>query len=144
MSKTKTALIVTTAAMGLLGGMVTAGAQVLGPSMTPPAIPPNMLFNGMDTNKDKTVSKQEYLDYYAKRFDSMDKNKDGKITADELPTKNKGKANALFNEIDANKDGVVTKQEYLDYYAKKFDAADKNHDGKLTQDELPARPKPSN
>lgn len=118
----------------MLAGIGGASAQMnYGP---PPVLPPNQLFNSMDTNKDGAVSKQEYLDSHAKKFDAMDKNKDGKITADELPTKNKGKPNTLFNEMDVNKDGVVTKQEYLDYYAKKFDAADKNKDGKLTTDEL--------
>ena len=118
----------------MLAGIDSASAQMnYGP---PPVIPPNMLFNSMDTNKDGAVSKQEYLDSHAKKFDAMDKNKDGKITADEMPTKNKGKPNVVFDEMDVNKDGVVTKQEYLDYYAKKFDAADKNKDGKLTKDEL--------
>ena len=128
------------AAAAIVGAMLTgigcASAQMVAPGGPPPIIPPNQLFNSMDTNKDGAVSKQEYLDSHAKKFDAMDKNKDGKITADEMPTKNKGKPNVLFNEMDVNKDGVVTKQEYLDYYAKKFDAADKNKDGKLTTDEL--------
>lgn len=127
-------LLAAAVAAGMLAGMGAASAQMnYGP---PPVLPPNMLFNSMDTNKDGAVSKQEYLDSYAKKFDAMDKNKDGKITADEMPTKNKGKPNILFNEMDVNKDGTVTKQEYLDYYSKKFDAADKNKDGKLTTDEL--------
>lgn len=127
-------LLATAIAATMLAGISGANAQMnYGP---PPVIPPNMLFNGMDTNKDGAVSKQEYLDSYAKKFDAMDKNKDGKITSDEMPTKNKGKPNAVFDEMDVNKDGTVTKQEYLDYYAKKFDAADKNKDGKLTKDEL--------
>jgi Ca2+-binding EF-hand superfamily protein len=127
-------LFAVTIAAAMLVGIGSASAQMgAGP---PPVLPPNMLFSGMDTNKDGAVSKQEYLDSHAKKFDAMDKNKDGKITADEMPTKNKGKPNVVFNEMDVNKDGVVTKQEYLDYYAKKFDAADKNKDGKLTADEL--------
>lgn len=128
-------------AAAMLAGAGVANAQMGGGG--PPVLPPNMVFNGpnavfsgMDTNKDNAVSKQEYLDYYGKKFDAADKNKDGKITADEMPTKNKGKPNTLFNEMDINKDGTVTKQEYLDYYAKKFDAADKNKDGKITPDEL--------
>ena len=137
----KSAAFAASALAMMLIGSASANAQT--GSSNPPVLPPNVVFNGpnalftsMDTNKDGAVSKQEYLDYYGKRFDAMDKNKDGKITADEMPTKNKGKPNILFNEIDANKDGVVTKQEYLDYYAKKFDAADKNKDGKITTDEL--------
>jgi len=141
MMNPKFATLAASALMVMLIGSTGANAQMGGGG--PPVLPPNMAFNGpnavfgtMDTNKDNAVSKQEYLDYYSKRFDSIDKNKDGKITADEMPTKNKGKPNTLFNEIDTNKDGVVTKQEYLDYYAKKFDAADKNKDGKIMTDEL--------
>lgn len=134
-------LLVAAVAAAMLAGTGGADAQMGGGG--PPVLPPNMVFNGpnavfsgMDTNKDNAVSKQEYLDYYGKRFDSMDKNKDGKITAEEMPTKNKGKPNTVFNDMDVNKDGTVTKQEYLDYYAKKFDTADKNKDGKITTDEL--------
>ncbi|MGE0094157.1 MAG: EF-hand domain-containing protein [Alphaproteobacteria bacterium] len=141
MLNSKFAALAASALAVMLIGSTGANAQMGGGG--PPVLPPNMVFSGpnavfgtMDTNKDNAVSKQEYLDYYSKRFDSIDKNKDGKITADEMPTKNKGKPNTLFNEIDTNKDGVVTKQEYLDYYAKKFDAADKNKDGKIMTDEL--------
>ena len=141
MMNPKSAALAASMLAATLIASASANAQMGGAA--PPVLPPNMVFNGpnavfssMDTNKDNAVSKQEYLDYYSKRFDSMDKNKDGKITSDEMPTKNKGKPNTVFNDIDVNKDGVVTKQEYLDYYAKKFDAADKNKDGKITTDEL--------
>ncbi len=141
MMNPKSAALAASVLAATLIASASADAQMGGAA--PPVLPPNMVFNGpnavfssMDTNKDNAVSKQEYLDYYSKRFDSMDKNKDGKITSDEMPTKNKGKPNTVFNDIDVNKDGVVTKQEYLDYYAKKFDAADKNKDGKITTDEL--------
>ena len=78
-------LLAAAAATAMLTGIGSANAQITGGA--PPVLPPNMIFNGMDTNKDGTVTKQEYLDYYAKKFDAADKNKDGKLTQDELPKK---------------------------------------------------------
>lgn len=86
---TKAGILAVAFATSLLAGTGAVFAQMGGPM--PPVIPPNRLFEQMDTNKDGAVSKQEYLDHYGKNFDSVDKNKDGKITPDEMPTtKSKG------------------------------------------------------
>lgn len=88
MTRQKPSLLAATLAAAMLAGIGTALAQQgAGP---PPVIPPNQLFNSMDTNKDGAVSKQEYTDHYGKKFDAADKNKDGKITSDEMPTRSKG------------------------------------------------------
>ena len=101
-------------------------------------------------------------------FDRFDKNKDGKLTKDEVPA-------MLWEHLskaDANKDGAVTKEELEAYHKKMreefqqqmkgfggshagpphggpqgfkppsvdelFERFDKNKDGKLTKDEVPA------
>ena len=42
-----------------------------------------MMLAMADTNKDKAVSKDEFLAAHAKHFDMADANKDGKLTPDE-------------------------------------------------------------
>ena len=56
-----------------------------------------------------------------KSFNSMDRNRDGKITFDEYPredysgTKRSSEISRLeFNRTDKNKDGVITREELLD------------------------------
>jgi arylsulfatase A-like enzyme len=46
----------------------------------------------------------------AQRFEALDKNGDGVLTADEAPNK------ALFEQWDADKDGRVTRREILEYF----------------------------
>lgn len=44
---------------------------------------PGMMLRMADTNKDRTVTKDEFLAAQAKHFDMMDANKDGTVTGDE-------------------------------------------------------------
>lgn len=85
-------------------------------------------------------------------FERMDKNKDGKLTKDELPSQ----LSENFDRLDANSDGSIdlTEVEALagmigrgaqaaggaagsSMFGAIFDRQDKNSDGKLTADELP-------
>ena len=43
---------------------------------------------------------------------------------------------SMFNITDTNQDGNVSRQEAIDTAAKRFDEADKNHDGIMTKDEM--------
>jgi len=43
----------------------------------------------------------------------------------------------LFARADSNHDGVVGRQEFLDARAARFDKLDRNHDGYLTDDDMP-------
>jgi Ca2+-binding EF-hand superfamily protein len=120
----------------------------------------------MDLNHDGTVTPEEHHAFmtarFAEHFAQDDKNKDGAITADELPK-------ARFERLvlaDKNKDGRITKAEIDEaltngtlgprdhgkgghgprsdaerqaHMQERFNSEDKNHDGFLTQAEIPQR-----
>lgn len=78
------------------------------------------------------------------RLQRMDKNKDGKLSKDELPAQ----AWERLSRFDANKDGFLTKEELARAGAglrgrrnpdAMFQQMDKNKDGRLTRDEVPAQ-----
>jgi acetyl esterase/lipase len=46
-------------------------------------------------------------------FERLDRNKDGKLTPEEVPNKQ------IFSRIDTNKDGVITREEDLAYFARR-------------------------
>ena len=83
-------IILTAATAALLIGAGSAAAQTPAPAPAPGgAMPPAAdVIKQWDTNKDGTVSKDEWVaaGRPAERFDMVDANKDGKITAEELAT----------------------------------------------------------
>ena len=121
----------------------------------------------LDTNKDGKVSDDERKAFmrtrFNERFTEEDKNHDGYLTADELP---KPKYEHM-KVADKNKDGKISKQELEDAFAngtlgprghehergkgpmndvdrnahmqQRFADGDKNHDGFLVQAEVPER-----
>ena len=84
---------------------------------------PKRGFSQMDTDKDKKVTKDEFMTVHMEgarkgreaRFNQLDTNKDGKITKDEFMAVQLNEAqkigNARFGRIDTNKDGVLSEQE---------------------------------
>jgi Ca2+-binding EF-hand superfamily protein len=81
-------ILAATTAAALLIGADFASAQA--PAPAPGAATPSAadILKQWDTNKDGTVSKDEWTaaGRPAERFDMVDANKDGKITAEELAT----------------------------------------------------------
>jgi Ca2+-binding EF-hand superfamily protein len=77
-----------------------------------------------------------------KRFERLDTNRDGKLTADELPAERK----ESILRADANKDGAVTFEEFaarprqflVRRIEAEFKALDADGDGKLTKAEVDA------
>jgi uncharacterized protein (TIGR03000 family) len=70
----------------------------------------------------------------------LDKNKDGKIDADELKAAReqivKDRVNYLFKELDKNKDGKISRDESKGMLRQDFDEIDRNKDGFIDREEL--------
>jgi Ca2+-binding EF-hand superfamily protein len=96
-----------------------------------------------DTNADGMISRDEAkaLPRIASHFDAIDTNKDGQITMEELRAfhaSHRGEHGGAMKKMDTDNDGKVSKAEALAAAAARFDAADTNKDGFLTQDEMKA------
>ncbi len=64
-----------------------------------------------DVDRDGTITRQEFDEVRAKRFE----------------------------RLDTNKDGVVTREEFMAVDAPAFERLDRNKDGKITPEEMPRR-----
>lgn len=116
-----------------------------GPGMPPGgpgALPPRL--KAMDKNNDGKVSRDEFTGP-APRFDRIDADGDGYLTLQEVrqfaaraaaASPGQG-AFARFDAIDKNKDGKISREEFPGP-AKRFDRLDADHDGSLTRAELHA------
>jgi Ca2+-binding EF-hand superfamily protein len=105
-----------------------------------------------DTNSDGKISREEAnasLPRIAKNFDTIDANKDGFVTMDELHAAGgkggKGERGHKMHEhmkaADTNGDGKFSRDEAnasMPRIAKNFDAIDANKDGFVTKEELRA------
>ena len=65
-----------------------------------------------------------------RRFRTLDRNADDRITKDELPS-----PNARIKAFDRNKDGVITEVEWSEGTLRWFDRMDLNRDGTVTSEE---------
>jgi hypothetical protein len=77
------------------------------------------------------TSRLDYGSAMERRFRTLDRNGDDRITRDELPANNAPRLQAL----DRNKDGVITAIEFSEGSLARFDAMDLNHDGTVTTEE---------
>jgi Ca2+-binding EF-hand superfamily protein len=93
-----------------------------------------------------------------KLFEELDRNRDGKLVADEISQEQVRFFERLLRVADKNKDGVLAKEEFLDAHKadaspnlpltglggrgpgnvkQRFEMLDRNKDGKVTRDEIP-------
>jgi len=126
---------------------------------------PDEAMNRVDANKDGAISLNEQLDFSLREADSrfarMDRDKDGRLTSQELADAEKrrqamkpddssgagGKGNqsppgpqSLMTRADSNHDGAVDSSENRalarEQATKRFQFEDKNRDGSLDRSEL--------
>ena len=120
----------------------------------------DQLVKNADSNADGRIDLEEYQQMLGslrdafgslgKRFGTIDKNGDGKISKDEFTG-----PDLLFRRADANSDGVITKDEADKFqpgpgpgpgaaaaaaFAQRILAMDKNGDGKVSKDEFTGQP----
>ena len=89
-------------------------------------------FEAADTDGNNLISEGEFVRDAAAGFSGLDRNRDGKLTPDELGPHDPAK----FARIDANGDGALTFTEVMTYKMKAFRAADTTYDDALSFDEM--------
>lgn len=105
--------------------LMVAAVSFSGTAYAQPASPP-------DPFGDATVTKADAEKTAVARFDALDTNKDGNLSADEIAAAPGGRGLA---RADMNGDGSVTKAEFAAWQGRRFDMMDGNHDGQLTKAE---------
>lgn len=104
----------------------------------------------IDANGDGAIDKAEAAKFprLADRFDTLDANKDGKLSKEERPAhkghRRGGHAHGDFRgKLDANKDGRISRDEAKtnERFAARFDTADANKDGFLDKADFEQRAK---
>lgn len=94
-----------------------------------------------DANHDGMITRAEYLNWRASRFDSFDRNHDGFIDASDAPrfaAHARERLNLLMSEADTNHDGRISRAEFNATPTPLFDQADRDHNGVLDPLELTA------
>ena len=89
-------------------------------------------FEAADTDGNNLISEGEFVRDAAAGFSGLDRNRDGKLTPDELGPHDPAK----FARVDANGDGVLTFTEVMTYKMRAFKAADTTYDDALSFDEM--------
>ncbi len=96
----------------------------------------------MDTDGDGKISSAEFQAAAAARFAAIDTQGTGKITAEQIASSKPANERAeKFADREVAKigtNGVITKDQYLAAAQAHFAKLDKNGDGYITADELPA------
>lgn len=109
------------------------------------------LIRRFDQDGDGRLSRQESADAAVeranRRFDQLDRNKDGYITEDEVRTaratvreRMKDRAASRWQAADKDGDGALSRSEAeagTPMLFRRFDQFDKNKDGRITRDEMP-------
>ncbi|MDB5441577.1 MAG: transaldolase/EF-hand protein [Caulobacteraceae bacterium] len=99
--------------------------------------------DALDTNKDGTVSPEEYRAAQLAQFTKQDVNGDGKLTADELAGARGGRGGAPSapSQIDGdtNKDGALSQAEFIANVDKEYKTIDKDWNNKITVIEMTAK-----
>jgi len=102
---------------------------------------PGGLFGGdpmdADTDHDGRVTHDEVWTWLRQRFDRADRDRDGRLSAQEVPDSRRGQA--TFRAADADRDGQVTPEELQPLVGMWFRARDTNGDNVLTRREVPRR-----
>jgi Ca2+-binding EF-hand superfamily protein len=122
-------------------GQAEPGGQKSGAGWDP-ARKGQMMLDRFDTNKDGTITLEEFTAVHDARFEAADTNSTGEITLEQWLESRPGqgyrtdRAEARFNRLDTNNDGVLSKDEVRSSGERKFTRMDSNGDGVITQDDL--------
>ncbi len=96
-----------------------------------------------DTNGDGSISRAELGVWRVSQWQRMDRNGDGTFSRDDLPALMRSRWDSdrlvqMRQLYDRNGDGRISRAEFVDGPAPAFEAADINHDGVVTAQEMQA------
>lgn len=89
-----------------------------------------------DKNKDGRIGRVEFLERMKEAFYFIDTDKDGYVTIVEYQRSIQGADPARVATADRNKDGKISMDELLKIVSADFDEADKNDDGVIDEQEM--------
>lgn len=124
--------------------------QASDPPSASPQADEGALIRKFDKDGDGRLSRQESADAAVeranRRFDQLDRNRDGYITQDELDSARKAmrsrmreRAGERWQAADKDGDGAISRSEAeagMPGLLRRFDQLDKDKDGRITRDEL--------
>jgi Ca2+-binding EF-hand superfamily protein len=142
-----------TVAAVLLTGTIVSVTAASGQKTSGASSGPKLSMAALDTDRDGTVSKQEFTAYMEAQFDKADADHDGTLDRNEMeqlgtslgittPSAQKASSGTSsgpklsMTAMDTDHDGTVSKQEFTAYMEAQFDKADADHDGTLDKKEL--------
>lgn len=98
-------------------------------------------FDRLDTNEDGVLTAEELAAPSVKLVENADTDGDGALSAEELETFRDAKRaeRRAERDPDTNGDGVVDRIEFIEAAEKRFDRLDRDGDGVLAEDEQPRR-----
>jgi hypothetical protein len=102
-----------------------------------PPLTRKQIMESADKNRDGKIGRVEFLERMREAFFFVDVNKDGFLTIEEYQLI-QGADVRRFAAADRNKDGKLSIDEFLKATSGDFDAADKNDDGVLEEEEVKA------
>jgi len=111
------------------------------------------MMNMLDANGDHMVSADEFNQYYAKLFDALDKDKNGKIDTGEWTGDKKEtgisiatggysrelRKMEMMSKVDSDGDHTVSKDEFVTYHQSLFKGMDKSGDKQIDPQEWLAK-----
>lgn len=125
-------------AIAIAASLAIAGIAIAAPQATPQ--PANAAKMKLDANNDGVIDRTEAAKHprLAERFDALDKNKDGRLSADERPM-HRGMRGGM--QLDADKDGRISRAEAAGkpQFVQRFEQMDANKDGFIDKADREAR-----
>jgi Ca2+-binding EF-hand superfamily protein len=101
-----------------------------------PQVTRQQIMETADRNRDGRIDRVEFLNRMKEAFFFIDVDKDGYVTIIEYQQSIQGTNPRQVTAADRNKDGKISMDELLKIVSGDFDAADRNDDGALGEEEI--------